>query len=421
MFAAIICFGTGLTTISLLAQTMARAEQLNEDIKQFVLVIPNLTGCFLRFYVGRGIAIEGGRKSALVCALLTFIGVLIMFIALISKDISTLQSSDEQFAFLVIGSFLSGSAIANFQLIVEMVMWYPLEIAGTVQGIFAGVGNLFLGAFGLILINCLQNGLSLIGGYIIVLVLLVITLPLTYIYLQKTPLTQLIDQKMEENKATIIAEFCGQQNFPSKFHALKSMRDIPTIIICLNYFFCFGGFLSISSYLKGYIMAYHKTTVYEALFQNFTFSCITSLTRVFTGYLTDKITGFLSTQISLIIIIISSLILSFSQSNSPHSFMHIGGLLFLAIGIGFMMAGNYKWIVEIRYNHILAIGMLAGFFGALGGPILQLTLFDESLAKGGQYLPLAFLFFTTLGIVILIINQVLHIDQIKKQKASMYK
>ncbi|KRX05410.1 Major facilitator superfamily domain, general substrate transporter [Pseudocohnilembus persalinus] len=309
MFAAIICFGIGLTTVTLLGQTMARAELL-----------------------------------------LSFIGVIFMFIALLSKDIATLKPSDEQFALLVIGSFLSGSAIANFQLIVEMVMWYPLEIAGTVQGIFAGIGNLFLGAFGLILINCLQNGLSLIGGYIIVLVLFVITLPLTYIYLQKTPLTQLIDQKMEENKATIIAEFCGQQNFPSKFHIIKS------------------------NYLKGYIMAYHKTTVYEALFQNFTFSCITSFTRVFTGYLTDKITGFLSTQISLIIIIISSLILSFSQSNSPHSFMHIGGLLFLAIGIGFMMAGNYKWIVEIRYNHILAIGMLAGFFGALGGPILYLLL-----------------------------------------------
>ena len=63
----------------------------------------------------------------------------------------------------------------------------------------------------------------------------------------------------------------------------------------VNYFLSFGGFLAMTSFLKSYYMQHHNMDEKEAAMVNFVFSLLSSLTRCFYGYFTDKFGGYHST------------------------------------------------------------------------------------------------------------------------------
>lgn len=64
------------------------------------------------------------------------------------------------------------------------------------------------------------------------------------------------------------------------------------------------------------------------------FSLLASIARVIIGFLSDKFGGYKSTQISLIVVILGSIIHFFISPGSHHNPAFIIGLILLAIGLG---------------------------------------------------------------------------------------
>ncbi len=159
-----------------------------------------------------------------------------------------------------------------------------------------------------------------------------------------------------------LAAKLGQEMFPSgnvKDSLLNSARIPNTWALVALYFTTFGGFIGLTAWFPIYWYQLHDFTVVKAGLFTALFSITASIIRVYGGTLADKLGGEKTSLFAMIIVLCSSLLLSFTQSVIPGIILAI----VLALGMGINNAAVFKLVP----NYIpKAVGGASGWIGGLG-------------------------------------------------------
>jgi len=172
--------------------------------------------------------------------------------------------------------------------------------------------------------------------------------------------------------------------------------------------------MALTAYLPVFNTEYHGTTIQVAGTFTASYSILSSLSRIATGKLSDKIGGGKSTAMGLSCILIGSVVLALSSPGNVHNFNQYFGLFFMGFGGGFTNAAVYKWIPKVEPTGKAQVGGLVGGVGAFGGFVFPLFLgyskdnFENGQARG----VFTYSLFSIIGIMltICVINSVKSAD-----------
>ncbi len=323
--------------------------------------IPQLTGSLLRIPFGAMADKFGGKKAFMILFLLSIIGMAGLIFILFNYFPDKLRMS--HYPLILFFGALCGCGVATFPVGISQVSyWFPQKKQGYVLGIYGGLGNTAPGIFTLLLPFALSN-LGLPKAYLLWFIFLILGTILYALISCDSFYFQLKSRNFTDEESKKIAFFLGQEIFPSskfKEALIISAKNIKTWILFSLYFTSFGGFLALTTWLPSYFSLFHnldiKTSgVLTALF----FSILASLFRVLGGAISDKIGGERLSLFSFIIILIGSLILSFSFK----FFFCFLGVILMSVGMGIANAAIFKLVPKYIKE---AVGGAAGWIGGLG-------------------------------------------------------
>ena len=184
-----------------------------------------------------------------------------------------------------------------------------------------------------------------------------------YLFLgHNAPYFQMRRAGMPADESRQQAARAGQELFPQAsalhalMHAAAEWRTWPLVIL---YFTTFGGFLALTAWFPTYWQSFFHTTHWTAVILTASFSLLSSVIRVPGGSWSDRYGGELVAGVSLAILLVGALIMTFSGS---FTYSVIGELL---VGIG--MGVNNAAVFRLVPNYIPhAVGGAAGWVGGLG-------------------------------------------------------
>jgi len=229
-------------------------------------------------------------------------------------------------------------------------------------GIYAGVGNLAPGLFGMVLPFALK-ALGLPMSYMLWFLFLLIGTIIYFLLARDAYYFQLIEKGFDPETAKRIARALGQELFPSGSliqSLIESAKIYKTWLLVYLYFVSFGGFLALTGWFIVYWVNYYKLPVTEAgLLMAFGFSLLASVIRILGGYLSDAFGGELIAFIAYTITLIGAIILM-----NTHTFgVSLIGEILMGIGMGIANGAVFK-LVPKYVPH--ATGGAAGWVGGLG-------------------------------------------------------
>ena len=394
---------------------------------------PNLSGSLLRIPFSAWSDAGGARRPMLILLIFSIIG--LGGLTFIGFFIYPLGITIIHYPILLILGFLSGCGLATFSVgITQTSYWFPKNKQGSALGTYAGIGNIAPGIFSLLLAFILPY-LGLGGSYLVWFIVLILgTMSYHFIGLDAwsfqlekeckiDPDNQEIDDvdlycQIEAKKT---AKEYGQQLFPS--HALlDSLKDSAklwqTWVLVGLYFTSFGGFIGLASWFPTYWNTLHALgdfnlgliTISISLILNAIFIAIGSITRVYSGPLADKYTGYKITVGGILTILIGALMM---MNSNKLLWLAILAMIIIAIGMGIVNAGVFKiiWNVDPK-----AIGGAAGWIGGLGafgGFVIPplMGIFVDQLGLAGY--PLGFMVFLILSGISIVLLLILRRSKIK--------
>lgn len=377
---ATLGFFIGFAAVSLYGPTAALIKaqiQLSPVLIGLLVAAPNLSGSLLRIPFSAWVDTTGGRKPMLILLILSIIGMAGLSYLLSTKA----QQLNGHYLELLIYGVLSGCGIATFSVgISQTSYWFPMHRQGSALATYAGIGNLAPGIFAFLIPLVALPVLGLSGAYIGWLIFLTLG-TITYFFLGKNAwYFQAIQQGESEEQAIRSAKEMGQEIFP-KGRLIDSLKTSATKrstwILVAIYFTTFGGFLALTGWLPNYWMSFFDLPIKMAGGLTATYAIIASLVRIYGGTLADKYGGETTLLYSLFIMLIGSFMMTISAA-LPGA---IGGVLFMAIGMGVGNAAVFKLVPKAAPD---AIGGVAGWVGGLG-------------AFGGFVIPLVMALFLTEG------------------------
>lgn len=335
-------------------------EELGLSEAQFGLLIsmPVLTGSITRLLLGIASERFGGR----------LISALAMLISALSTWLLTTMQSYTGILIAALGLGISGAVFSTG--IAFISRWYPVSQHGTVFGLF-GVGQ--IGAaitnFGAPLIMAAMGWQGTARVYAIVLVVV------TVIFWVMT----------KDDPATVARRKSGAKG-SSLSEQLKPLRYIRVWRFALYYFFCFGAFVALASWLPRYYTGKYELDIGQAGMLTALFSLSAAVFRAFGGWLSDRWgprnVMYLSFSASLLCL----LFLSYPPTRfvvegmqGPIEFtIAIPLALFTTItfALGFFMslgmAAVYKHIPHYFPDNVGSVGGMIGMIGGLGGFFLPI-------------------------------------------------
>lgn len=356
-FAFTICFMVW-TIFSIIGVKIQQELGLNETQFGLLVATPILTGSISRIFLGVWTEQYGGR--------------LVFTIQMLATAICTfLLSSVTTYTMFLVAALGVGLAGGSFIVGVAYTSkWFSKERQGTALGIF-GVGNVGaavtnFGAPFLVLAFGWQQTAQI---YSIVLVITAIVFFFT----------------AKDDPGVVKRREQGERPRSAKSQ-IEPLRNLQVWRFATYYFFVFGGFVALASYLPRFYVGAYGLELAVAGMLAAAYSLPGSVFRALGGWMSD-IWGARAVMYGTFI---TSLVCLFIMSYPETTYIvegiegqieftieiHLVFFVFLTILLGFVMslgkAAVYKHIPVYYPDHVGSVGGLVGMIGGLGGFVLPI-------------------------------------------------
>lgn len=357
-FAFTVCFAVW-TIFSIIGVKIKSELGLNDTQFGLLVATPVLTGSVSRIFLGVWTEQYGGRAMFPMQMLITAVAVWLL----------TSVQSYEIFLLAALGLGLAGG---SFIVGVSYVShWFEKERQGTALGIF-GAGNV-----GAAVTNFAAPFLVVAVGWEdtarIYAVVLAITAVLFYLITKDDPAQQ--ERKSTGKKAVSTSE------------QLAPLKNLQVWRFSTYYFFVFGAFVALASFLPRYYVGAYGLELTTAGVLAGLFSLPGSVFRALGGWMSDKWGARFVMYLTFVVSLACLFFMSYPQTSyivqgisGPIQFdIGIGLTLFvlLTVVLGFVMslgkAAVYKHIPVYYPNHVGSVGGLVGMIGGLGGFVLPIA------------------------------------------------
>ena len=356
-FAFTVCFAVW-TIFSIIGVKIKQDLGLSETEFGILVATPVLTGSVSRIFLGVWTEQYGGRMVFTVQMLATAVACWLL------SEVQTYE------VFLVAalgvglagGSFIVGIAYTS--------QWFDKDRQGTALGIF-GVGN-----FGAAVTNFGAPFLVLAFGWEQTAQIYAVILALTAIgfYVLARPDPSEVARKREGRKPVSTRE------------QLAPLRNMQVWRFATYYFFVFGGFVALASYLPRFYVGAYDLSLATAGMLAAAYSMPGSVFRALGGWMSDKWGARFVMYLTFIVSLACLFAMSYPRTDyivqgieGPIRFTFGIGLPFfvvLTVLLGFVMslgkAAVYKHIPVYYPHHVGSVGGLVGMIGGLGGFVLPI-------------------------------------------------
>ncbi len=359
-----VCFAVW-TIFSIIGVKIKQELGLTETQFGLLVATPVLTGSLSRIFLGVWTDQFGGRTMLPLQMLITAISVWLL-------------ASVHTYAVFLMAALGLGLAGGSFIIGIAYVSrFFEAEKQGTALGIF-GAGNV-----GAAVTNFAAPFLVLAYGwedtariYAVVLIAMAV---LFYIFAPEDPVRKL------QRKTGAKPMSAAQQ--------LEPLRDIQVWRFATYYFFVFGGFVALASYLpRYYVGAYGVTLASAGVFAGM-YSLPGSIFRALGGWMSDVWGARFVMYLTFMVAAVVLFIMSYPQTTyivqaipapdgTPVTIQFTFGIplyvfVFLTVILGFVMslgkAAVYKHIPVYFPHNVGAVGGLVGMIGGLGGFFLPIA------------------------------------------------
>ena len=357
-FAFTVCFAVW-TIFSIIGVRIQQDLGLSETQFGLLVATPVLTGSISRIFLGVWTEQLGGR-------------IIYTFQMLVTAICTYLLSTVTTYGMFLVAALGVGLAGGSFIVgIAYTSRWFSKERQGTALGIF-GVGNVGaavtnFGAPFLVLAFGWQQTAQI---YAVILAIVAVG----FYLLSKD------DPALVERKTT------GQRP-PSAGDQLEPLRNLQVWRFATYYFFVFGGFVALASYLPRFYVGAYGVSLAVAGMLAAAYSLPGSVFRALGGWMSDKWGARAVMYATFIVSLACLFIMSYPETSyvvegisGPIEFtIEINLVLFvtLTIILGFVMslgkAAVYKHIPVYYPNHVGSVGGLVGMIGGLGGFVLPIV------------------------------------------------
>ena len=357
-FAFTVCFAVW-TIFSIIGVKIKQDLGLNDTQFGLLVATPVLTGSVSRIFLGVWTEQFGGRIMFPLQMLITAVAVWLL----------TSVQTYEVFLLAALGLGLAGGSFIVG--VAYTSRWFDKEHQGTALGIF-GAGNVgaavtnFAAPF-------LVVALGWEGTARIYAIVLAITAVLFYVLARTDPV-------QEERKRT------GQRPV-SAGSQLEPLRNFQVWRFATYYFFVFGAFVALASFLpRYYVGAYGLELTVAGVFAGL-YSLPGSVFRALGGWMSDIWGARFVMYLTFIGSLLTLFIMSYPQTSyvvqgiaGPIEFdfgLSVGVFVALTVILGFLMslgkAAVYKHIPVYYPHHVGSVGGLVGMIGGLGGFFLPIA------------------------------------------------
>ncbi|CUH64540.1 Nitrite facilitator 1 [Thalassovita gelatinovora] len=381
-FAFTVCFAVW-TIFSIIGVKIKQDLGLSDTQFGLLVATPILTGSISRIFLGFWTEQFGGRIMFPLQMLITAVAVWLL----------TSVQTYEVFLLAALGLGLAGGSFIVG--VAYTSRWFEQERQGTALGIF-GAGNVGAAVtnFGA---PFLVVALGWEGTARVYAIVLAVTAVLFFL-LAKT------DPEHAERKRT------GRGHVSIK-DQLEPLKNVQVWRFATYYFFVFGGFVALASFLpRYYVGAYGLELTTAGVFAGL-YSLPGSVFRALGGWMSDKMGARWVMYFTFIVSLVLLFIMSYPQTaytvmgiDGPITFkfgLSAGVFVALTVVLGFAMslgkAAVFKHIPVYYPHHVGSIGGLVGMIGGLGGFILPIA-FGILLDQTGIWTAPFMLLFLLVGV-----------------------
>ncbi|KZL16024.1 MFS transporter [Pseudovibrio ascidiaceicola] len=357
-FAFTICFAVW-TIFSIIGVRIKGELGLSDTQFGLLVATPVLTGSVSRIFLGVWTEQFGGRIMFPLQMLITAVCVWLL----------TSVQTYEVFLLAALGLGLAGG---SFIIGVAYVsQWFEKEKQGTALGIF-GAGNV-----GAAVTNFVAPFLVVAVGWEgtarVYAIVLAVTAVLFYLLSKDDPSQQ--ERKKEGKQAVSTAE------------QLAPLKNLQVWRFATYYFFVFGAFVALASFLPRYYTgAYGLELTTAGVFAGL-YSLPGSVFRALGGWMSDKWGARFVMYLTFFVSLLCLFLLSYPETSyivsgidGPIEFnfgLGVGAFVSVTVVLGFVMslgkAAVYKHIPVYYPYHVGAVGGLVGMIGGLGGFFLPIA------------------------------------------------
>lgn len=357
-FAFTVCFAVW-TIFSIIGVKIKQELGLSDTQFGLLVATPILTGSVSRIFLGVWTEQFGGRIMFPLQMLITSVCVWLLT-SVHTYEIFLLAALGLGLAG---GSFIVGVAYTS--------RWFEKERQGTALGIF-GAGNV-----GAAVTNFAAPFLVVAVGWEgtarVYAVALAATAVLFFLLAKTDPVQQ--DRKRTGERPV------------SASSQLAPLKNIQVWRFATYYFFVFGAFVALASFLpRYYVGAYGLELTTAGVFAGL-YSLPGSVFRALGGWMSDKWGARSVMYLTFFVSLVVLFIMSYPQTsytvsgiNGPIGFnfgLSVGFFVALTVVLGFVMslgkAAVYKHIPVYYPHHVGAVGGLVGMIGGLGGFFLPIA------------------------------------------------
>ena len=357
-FAFTVCFAVW-TIFSIIGVRIHEELGLSETQFGLLVATPVLTGSISRLFLGVWVERLGGR-------------ILFPLQMLATAVCTYLLSTVTTYGMFLVAALGVGLAGGSFIVgIAYTSRWFSQERQGTALGIF-GVGNV-----GAAVTNFGAPFLVLAFGWQhtaqIYAVILAIVAVLFYVLSKDDPSLQK-RKGSGEAPPTIMAQ-------------LAPLRSLQVWRFAKYYFFVFGGFVALASYLPRFYVGAYELNLALAGTLAAAYSLPGSVFRALGGWMSDHWGARAVMYLTFIVSLICLFVMSYPHTtyiidgiDGPIQFsieIHLALFVTLSIILGFVMslgkAAVYKYIPAYYPEHVGSVGGVVGMFGGLGGFFLPIA------------------------------------------------
>ena len=357
-FAFTVCFAVW-TIFSIIGVKIKQDLGLNDTQFGLLVATPVLTGSISRIFLGVWTEQFGGRIMFPLQMLITAVAVWLL----------TSVQTYEVFLLAALGLGLAGGSFIVG--VAYTSRWFDKEHQGTALGIF-GAGNVgaavtnFAAPF-------LVVALGWEGTAQIYAIALAVTAVLFYIFAKTDPVQE---ERRRTGRRPVSA---GSQ--------LEPLKNFQVWRFATYYFFVFGAFVALASFLpRYYVGAYGLELTLAGVFAGL-YSLPGSVFRALGGWMSDIWGARLVMYVTFIGSLLILFIMSYPQTSyvvqgiaGPIEFdfgLSVGVFVALTVILGFLMslgkAAVYKHIPVYYPHHVGSVGGLVGMIGGLGGFFLPIA------------------------------------------------
>ncbi len=357
-FAFTVCFAVW-TIFSIIGVKVKQELGLSDTQFGLLVATPVLTGSVSRIFLGVWTEQHGGRIMFPLQMLVTAVAVWLL----------TSVRTYEVFLLAALGIGLAGGSFIVG--IAYTSRWFRREEQGTALGIF-GAGNV-----GAAVTNFAAPFLVVAIGWEdtarVYAIVLAITAVLFYLLAQTDP------EQQERRRTGGQAVSAGSQ--------LEPLRNLQVWRFATYYFFVFGAFVALASFLpRYYVGAYGLELTTAGVFAGL-YSLPGSVFRALGGWMSDRWGARFVMYLTFLVSLALLFVMSYPQTtytvagiDGPIQFefgLSVGFFVTLTVILGFVMslgkAAVYKHIPVYYPHHVGSVGGLVGMIGGLGGFFLPIA------------------------------------------------